>query len=631
MLTLGACLSQAPSGPQVAIMNQWIHSVFSWTSVAGVGKQDVREIAGAGLLTILTILVFRWRPLLSAKVLRRFHTSANHVTRYVLAAMLLPLALRLALLPWLPPPEALYHDEFSHLLVADTLAAGRLANPPHTLWRHLETIYILQHPTYSSIYPIGQGFILAVGKVLTGNVWGGVLLAVALMCGAISWMLYGCLPPKWAAVGGLLAAIQYGLAEQWVNSYMGGAFCAFGGALLFGALCRLRKVTSLSMALLVGLGWSIVWLTRPFESLLLLLISWGFIAAFSIRDPRLWRRWLGPIVLILSIQVSAGCITALHNHAVTGSVKTLPYQLSQQAYGVPQSLLWQKAIEEPPLRIAEFKEMYWWQRKQKDLTGWALVHHWGGNLYHAWQFFVGPWYSLPILLLVFQLKDWQVIVGGGVITGALTATAVYPFFFPHYIAAYSCVISFLIFRGMMAIYQWHIRGKHVGSLVVLFLMSVGFLAKLQMVPLGAILKPGHITRQESLRVQVSNRLMRESGRHVVFIRYGPNHNFHDEWVYNAADIDASPIVWCRAINPTDDAEVTQYYTDRQFWTADVDKDSVRVSRYQPRPQIGGATHDPWEESQDWALTSRSSERMTGPRSSSKQSDIAEFQFVAAPE
>src|ERR1700691_265712 len=160
-------------------MNQWIHSVFSWTSVAGVGKRDVREIAGAGLLTILTIVVFRWRPLLSAKVLRRFQTSANHVTPYVLAAMLLPLALRLALLPWLPPPEALYHDEFSHLLVADTLAAGRLANPPHTLWRHLETIYILQHPTYSSIYPIGQGFILAVGKVLTGNVWGGVLLAVA--------------------------------------------------------------------------------------------------------------------------------------------------------------------------------------------------------------------------------------------------------------------------------------------------------------------------------------------------------------------------------------------------------------------------------------------------------------------
>jgi hypothetical protein len=78
-------------------------------------------------------------------------------------------------------------------------------------------------------------------------------------------------------------------------------------------------------------------------------------------------------------------------------------------------------------------------------------------------------------------------------------------------------------------------------------------------------------------------------------------------VYNGANIDASPIVWCRAINPTDDAEVTRYYTDRQFWNADVDKDTVRVSRYQSRPQLSGATQDPGGESQGWVLKSRHSQ------------------------
>lgn len=532
------------------------------------------EIAGAALLTTLVYLVFRRYPALSAKLAERFHASASRVSIYVLAAMLLPLVLRLALLPWLPPPEPHIHDEFSHLLVAGTLAAGRLANPPHPLWRHLETIYVLQRPTYSSIYPIGQGLILAVGKVLVGSPWAGVLLSIMLMCGATSWMLLGCLPPNWAAVGGLLAALDYGLAADWVDSYWGGAFCAFGGALLFGALCRLRRSPSKSMAVMVGIGWSIVWLTRPFESLLPLMIIWVGIAALIIRDPRLWRRWLGSIGLILSIQIFAGCVTALHNHAVTGSFTTLPYHLSQQAYGVPQSLLWQRAIEEPRL---------------------------GDVVHTAWQFFVTPWYSLPIGLLVFVLKGRRVILGGGMMACALTASLSYPFFGPHYIAAYSCVIFFLIIRGMMTLFQWSFLGRAVGPLVVLFLMFSGLMMGLRIVPSRAILGLSHDTRQPGLRVRVSDRLMRFGGRHVVFVRYGANHSFHDEWVYNAADVDASPIVWCRASDPIDETEVTAYYKDRHFWVANVDKDTVRVFRYQPGLQPSISIESPGEDSRDWIL------------------------------
>jgi hypothetical protein len=564
-----------------------------------VGEITRTEVVLAALLTALVCLVFRRYPALSSEATVRFQASASRVSLYVLTAVLLPLVLRLALLPWVPPPEPHISDEFSHLLVADTLTSGRLANPPHPLWRHLETFYVLQQPTFASIYPIGQGAILAVGKAFIGNPWGGVLLSVALMCGATSWMLFGCLPPNWAAVGGLLAALDYGLAPKWVDSYWGGAFCAFGGALLFGALCRLRRSPSRTMALMAGLGWSIVWLTRPFESVLLFMILWGLIVAFITRDPKLWRRWLGPIVLILSIQIFAGCVTALHNRAVTESFTTLPYQLSQQVYGVPQSLLWQEAIEEPALRFAELKELYWWQREVKDRTRTQPVLWLADILYTTWEWFVTRWYSLPMLLLVFLVKDRQVRLGVGIIACALTAGVLYPFFFPHYIAAYSCVVFFLIIRGMMTLYEWSFRGRVVGPVVVLFLMFGGLMTGLRIVPLRAILGLSHNSPQAGLRVQVSDRLMRFGGRHVVFVRYGANHNFHDEWVHNAADIDASPIVWCRASDPIDETEVTRYYKDRHFWVATVDSDTVRVSPYQPGLQLSISTESPGGNSRDW--------------------------------
>src|SRR5215467_8865592 len=79
-----------------------------------------------------------------------------------------PVALRVALLPNHPVPAPEIYDEFSHLLVADTLLHFRLANPPHALHQFFETLLVLQEPAYASIYPIGQGLVMTLGRAIFG-------------------------------------------------------------------------------------------------------------------------------------------------------------------------------------------------------------------------------------------------------------------------------------------------------------------------------------------------------------------------------------------------------------------------------------------------------------------------------
>jgi hypothetical protein len=75
-----------------------------------------------------------------------------------------------------------------------------------------------------------------------------------------------------------------------------------------------------------------------------------------------------------------------------------------------------------------------------------------------------------------------------------------------------------------------------------------------------------------------SRLNQYPGRHLVIVRYSPNHNLNEEWVYNAADIDHSRIVWARDMG-ADNQELIHYFSDRQVWLVEPDKTPLRLSHY----------------------------------------------------
>src|SRR5438093_1094734 len=115
------------------------------------------------------------------------------------------IVVRLALIPVLPVPQPVVSDEFSHLLLADTLLHGRVANPTHQMWQHLKSLQIIQQPHYVSNYFPGHAAVLAAARLLTGNPWFGVLLLSGVCCAVIAWALAGWMPTRWALFGGLLA------------------------------------------------------------------------------------------------------------------------------------------------------------------------------------------------------------------------------------------------------------------------------------------------------------------------------------------------------------------------------------------------------------------------------------------
>ncbi len=535
-----------------------------------------------GLLAILF-------PRLGQAAFQRIESALSRLAqRKALAIVVLFLSIivvRLLALPLLHVPAPGIHDEFSYLLISDTLAHGRLANPPHPMWVSFETFHVNWFPTYSSKYPPAQGFALALGQVL-GHPWIGVLLSDAAMCALILWMLQAWMPARWAFFGAALAALKFGIASYWMNSYWGGAVAAIGGALVLGSLPRIVKRPRARDAILLALGVAVLANSRPYEGSLFCLpaaawLAWWFFGRTKSKDT-LRVRFVKGVVPIIIVLILAGACMGYYNWRLTGNALLMPYALNDRTYTTAPLFLWQHPRPELHYRNQQFEDFYngWERENYHNNRADALRVSWEKLVRNGAAFFwIGLWLALPGV--PFVLRDPRMRFLWITLAIGMIGVFVVVWSNAHYAAPLTCVIYALIVQTVRHLRTMRLWARPVGlalsrAVVLALVLNTGL-----NVARGICDPLGWTCGGDPSRTAIAEKLEHTPGKHLIVVRYAEDHNIHDEWVFNLAEIDAAKVLWARELDPEQNAKLFTYFEDRKIWLVTPDTDNTYLEPYTP--------------------------------------------------
>lgn len=494
--------------------------------------------------------------------------------RVTLAIGLFVVAFRLALSGVLahPVPEAA--DEFAYLLGADLFAHGQVAGQTHPLWKFFESVHVLWQPAYAPKYPPAQAAFLAIGQVVFGDPFAGVLLSVALFAAAAHWMLTAYVRPAWALLGGVATALYFGAGHYWTETYWGGAVAGFGAALVIGAFGR-RDRPWLHGALF-GLGALLLMTSRPFEGCGLILVL-----VLTVLVRREWRRM---IPLALSLLVGAAIVLA-YNSAITGVPWKMPYMVHIEQYSANPPFWWmapfpEKHYENESLRAAfrgfELKAYESLQEysplgrvRENALTVLFTVIFDGGIGWLAALVFA------PLLWRKREARFWMAIAGL-----LLAALLIETFLFLHYLPPLMMVG--LVLAAWTLEELW--RRKQIAlqqRIAMVTLLGCGLIA-------GGVWRAGHAIAGERgqmyrgdgfgvRRAAIAKQILDVPGSHVVLVRFMPRQSIWFSWVVNEARVDNSRLIWAHDRGP-ENPQLAARYPGRTWWMLEEKGGQIQLVR-----------------------------------------------------
>ena len=551
----------------------------------GTGLPFGLELLFWVIVLLLTVALVRYRPVLLENAEIRLREISKHKGFWLAAFVLSVIVVRLALLPWIPLPFPVWHDEYSYLLASDTFAHGRLTNPTSPMWVHFETFHVNAQPTYQSMYPPAQGVALAAGQVLTGVPWVGVLLSTALMCGAIYWMLLGWLSAPWAWLGGVFACVRFGIFSYWMNTYYGGSVAAIGGALVLGAYPRFRNKPAVQTGLIFAAGLLIMANSRPLEGLLFSIPLVLAIVFFSIKGIRngktTWEGTAKTFIPALGLLAIGAVWMMYYDWRGTGNPIRMPYQVNYDTYHISKPFPFQKPNPIPEYRHASMRTFYVYYEMAPLLRykydPWSIIGH---SIGHYYEFFIWP-FSLLIVPCAYVM--WRSEMRAVLISIALLCANLFAQVWParaHYAAPAAGAVCLMLLFSLR-----HFRNSHSSYAIWGSRALAIVFAALMIIPIVQTIGDPFMLRHNFLwqdtseleaapppsqirRAWIQSALEIRSGKQLVIVHYPYMDRANQDWVYNDADIDHAHVIWARDMGYFKNKELLNYYSDRQAWYVD---------------------------------------------------------------
>jgi hypothetical protein len=414
-----------------------------------------------------------------------------------------------------------------------------------------------------------------------------VLLSDAAMCAAILWMLQGWLPARWAFLGGALAALKFGVASYWMNSYWGGAAAAIGGALVLGALVRITRYARVRDSILLGLGVAILANSRPYEGFLFCIpaaIWFLWWLGGKTKSPQPLEVRLRRVLLPLSAMLLlTAAFMGYYNWRLTGNPLLLPHVLNTRVYHTTGLFLWDHKGPEMHYCNAQFEEFYnGWARDNYENTWQDVVRVTREKVvrYGLTYFWIGALLALPALPALFRDRKMRLLLATFLLVTAAALVVIWSN--AHYAAPLTCLVFALIVQAMRYLRTFRIKAGPVGialSRAIVFLLVLDTGINTARGICDPLLWP---CQGDPSRTAVISKLEHTPGKHLVMVRYEPdNHNIHDEWVYNGAEIDTAKVLWARELDPQQNAKLFAYFKDRKIWLVTPDTDNTYLEPYTP--------------------------------------------------
>jgi hypothetical protein len=279
-----------------------------------------------------------------------------------------------------------------------------------------------------------------------------------------------------------------------------------------------------------------------------------------------------PALLVLGVTTAA---MAIYNRAVTGSPWTLPYAIHEQTYSVtPLFLFGHVRAQPPPYRheaLRKFQTRYALQAFEHRRTPRGFVAMTVFRVAALGSFFLGGALVFAVAGVACAWRDPWIRIAVASLAVLGVALLAETWFFPHYAAPAAPLMYVVVTQALRRLRAWR-RGRGaplrsaVDAVVPVLLVSV--VASL-------FLPPPPSEAFGRARAKILAELTARAGRDLVIVSYRPDHFVHDEWVYNAADIDAAPVVWARDMG-AENTRLMEYFRDRTVWRLDPDERLLRL-------------------------------------------------------